>query len=199
MGGRGSAIFVFLMTRPLRFQLLWAIAAISAAFAQRPGLDRIRINDLRADLTFLASDALEGRRSLQRGSEVAIQFLAAEFSKAGLEPVAGDSYLQPVPLIEYRVDASQTGLALEHASKRRDLKYGVDFFGGSAFEAAVQGPVAFAGKGNTRYSSALVKVLNAKKHGAIGVLFVAEPNRKHPSPQERTARIPGSEQRARRL
>ena len=228
------------MTRPLRFQLLWAIAAISAAFAQRPGLDRIRVNDLRADLTFLASDALEGRRSLQRGSEVAIQFLAAEFSKAGLEPVAGDSYLQPVPLIEYRVDASQTGLALEHASKRRDLKYGVDFFGGSAFEAAVQGPVAFAGygitapefgyddyasldargkivlifdhepqendarsifngKGNTRYSSALVKVLNAKKHGAIGVLFVAEPNRKHPSPQERTARIPGSEQRARRL
>jgi hypothetical protein len=240
MGGRGSAIFVFLMTRPLRFQLLWAIAAISAAFAQRPGLDRIRVNDLRADLTFLASDALEGRRSLQRGSEVAIQFLAAEFSKAGLEPVAGDSYLQPVPLIECRVDTSQTGLALEHGAARRDLKYGVDFFGGSAFEATVQGPVAFAGygitapefgyddyasldargkivlifdhepqendarsifngKGNTRYSSALVKVLNAKKHGAIGVLFVAEPNRKHPSPQERTARIPGSEQRARRL
>ena len=44
-----------------------------------------------------------------------------------------------------------------------------------------------------------MKVLNAKKHGAIGVLFAAEPNRKHPSPQERTARIPGSEQRARRL
>ena len=240
IGRRGNVIFVFLMTRQLRLRSLCAIAAISAAFAQRPGLDRIRINDLRADLTFLASDALEGRRSLQRGSEVAIQFLAAEFSKAGLEPVAGDSYLQPVPLIEYRVDTSQTALALEHGATRRDLKYGVDFFGGSAFEATVQGPVAFAGfgitapefgyddyasldargkivlifdhepqendprsifngKGSTRYSSALVKVLNAKKHGAIGVLFASEPNRKHPSPQERTARIPGSEQRARRL
>jgi Peptidase family M28/PA domain len=228
------------MTRKLRLQLLFAIAVIGAAFAQRPGLDRIRINDLRADLTFLASDALEGRRSLQRGSEVAIQFLAAEFDKAGLEPVAGDSYLQPVPLIEYRVDTSETGLALEHGATRRDLKYGVDFFGGSDFEATVQGPVAFAGygitapefgyddyasldargkivlifdhepqendahsifngKGNTRYSSALVKVLNAKKHGAIGVLFAAEPNRKHPSTQDRIARIPGSEQRARRL
>jgi hypothetical protein len=240
IGARGNVIFVFLMTRQLRLQSLCAITAISAALAQRPGLDRIRINDLRADLTFLASDALEGRRSLQRGSEVAIQFLAAEFSKAGLEPVAGDSYLQPVPLIEYRVDTSQTALALEHGAARRDLKYGVDFFGGSAFEATVQGPVAFAGfgitapefgyddyasldargkivlifdhepqendprsifngKGSTRYSSALVKVLNAKKHGAIGALFAAEPNRKHPSPQERTARIPGSEQRARRL
>ena len=137
------------MTRQLRLQGFCAIAAISAGFAQRPGLDRIRINDLRADLTFLASDALEGRRSLQRGSEVAIQFLAAEFSKAGLAPLTGDSFLQPVPLIEYRVDTSQTGLALEHASTRRDLKYGVDFFGGSAFEAAVQGPVAFAGYGIT--------------------------------------------------
>src|SRR5439155_21479859 len=102
------------MTRQLRLQALCAIATISAAFAQRPGLERIRINDLRADLTFLASDALEGRRSLQRGAEVAIQFLAAEFDKAGLKPVAGDSYLQPVPLIEYRLDTSLTGLALEH-------------------------------------------------------------------------------------
>ena len=79
------------MTRQLRLQALCAIATISAAFAQRPGLDRIRINDLRADLSFLTSDALEGRRSLQRGSEVAVQFLAAEFAKAGLEPVGGDS------------------------------------------------------------------------------------------------------------
>src|SRR5260370_32258817 len=107
IGRRGNVIFVFLMTRQLRLQSLCAITAVSAAFAQRPGLDRIRINDLRADLTFLASDALEGRRSLQRGSEVAIQFVAAEFSKAGLDQVASDSYLQPVPLIEYRVDTSQ--------------------------------------------------------------------------------------------
>ena len=33
------------------------------------GLDTIKASTLKADLTFLASDALEGRLSLQRGSE----------------------------------------------------------------------------------------------------------------------------------
>src|SRR4051812_21111837 len=68
------------------------------------GLDSIRASTLKADLTFLASDALEGRLSLERGSEVAIRWIAAEFAKAGLKPLVGDSYLQPVPLIEYRTD-----------------------------------------------------------------------------------------------
>src|SRR5205085_3819787 len=51
------------------------------------GFNAIREKNLRADLTFLASDALEGRMSLQRGSEVAINFIAAEFAKAGLKPL----------------------------------------------------------------------------------------------------------------
>lgn len=223
-----------------RSLLLGAATALTAALAQNPGLDRIRVVDLRADLTFLASDALEGRRSLQRGSEVAIEFLAAEFAKAGLKPVAGASYLQAVPLIEYRVDTNESSVAIERGGERRVLKYNVDFFGGSAFESKVEGPLVFAGygitapefgyddyasidvrgkivvifdhepqendpnsvfngSGNTRHSSSGVKLLNAKKHGAIGVLFAAEPNRRHPSNQERTARIPGSVQRARRL
>src|SRR5262249_20578343 len=37
---------------------------------------------------------------------------------------------------------------------------------------------------------------NAQAHGAVGVLIVAEPNRKHPSNQERLARIGGSITRA---
>src|SRR5438552_18756860 len=43
------------------------------------GFDAIEVRDLRADLTFLASDQLEGRMSLERGSEIAVQFIAAEF------------------------------------------------------------------------------------------------------------------------
>ncbi len=50
----------------------------------------------------------------------------------------------------------------------------------------------FNGKGNTRYATTRVKLLNAQKHGAVAMLVVAEPNRKHPTNAERMARIGGS-------
>ncbi|VVC75564.1 Leupeptin-inactivating enzyme 1 [Aquicella siphonis] len=53
----------------------------------------------------------------------------------------------------------------------------------------------FNGLGNTPYATTRVKALNAQKHGAIGILIVPEPNRKHPSNQERYLRIGGSASR----
>ncbi len=50
----------------------------------------------------------------------------------------------------------------------------------------------FNGKGNTRYATTRVKLLNAQKHGAVALLVVAEPNRKHLTNAERMARIGGS-------
>src|SRR5690348_1093917 len=81
------------------------------------GLDAIDTTRIKADLTFLSSDALEGRRSLERGSEVAIQWIAAQFAAARLKPLVGDSYLQPVPLIEFTPDRAGSSLTVEHAGK----------------------------------------------------------------------------------
>jgi len=50
----------------------------------------------------------------------------------------------------------------------------------------------FNGKANTIYATSRIKALNAQKHGAIAILIAPEPNRKHPSNQERLARIGGS-------
>lgn len=50
----------------------------------------------------------------------------------------------------------------------------------------------FNGTGNTPYATNRIKALNAQKHGAIGILIAPEPNRKHPSNQERYMRIGGS-------
>src|SRR3954453_7250991 len=104
------------------------ILVLSTAFltsAQTPdripaGLDDIQAAKIRADLTFLASDAMEGRMSLERGSEVAIQWIASEFAKAGLKPLSGDSYLQPVPLIEYKMDRAHTSLVLRSEANVRE-------------------------------------------------------------------------------
>jgi hypothetical protein len=55
----------------------------------------------------------------------------------------------------------------------------------------------FNGKGSTRYAGAYSKTLNAQRHGAIGVLLVAEPNRQHLSTAERMAKVRNAQQRAR--
>jgi hypothetical protein len=52
----------------------------------------------------------------------------------------------------------------------------------------------FNGYGNTLHAASRVKALNAQLHGAVALLVMNEPNRKHPSNAERSARIPGGRQ-----
>ena len=213
-----------------------AQAPTAAPVRLSPGLATIREDTLRADLTFLASDALQGRMSLQPGDDVAIQWIASEFAKAGLQPAADGSYLQPVELVEYRGDRAQSFVSLRRSGNEKQWKY-PDILGAYRADVDVSADVVFAGygitapelsyddyqgidahgkivlifdhepqendpksifngTGNTRYATTRVKVLNAQAHGAVGVLIVAEPNRKHPSNQERIARIGGSATRA---
>jgi Zn-dependent M28 family amino/carboxypeptidase len=47
----------------------------------------------------------------------------------------------------------------------------------------------FNGTGNTRYATTRVKLMNAQAHGAVALVVVAEPNRKHLTNAERSARI----------
>jgi len=229
------------IAKTVQFAALAASLLAAAALSQTPapiprnlafGNETIREDTLRADLTFLASDALQGRMSLETGDEAAIQWIASEFAKAGLQPVAEGSYLQPVPLIEYRPDRGQNFVALRRGEKEMQWKF-PEVLGGYRQDVDLTADVIFAGfgitapelgyddyaaldvhgkivlvfdhepqeadansifngTGNTRYATTRVKVLNAQAHGAAGVLIVAEPNRKHPSNQERVARIGGS-------
>jgi hypothetical protein len=54
--------------------------------------------DLKADLTILASDAMEGRETGKRGQKMAAAFIAAYFEDLGLKAPVSGSYYQPVPL-----------------------------------------------------------------------------------------------------
>ena len=105
--------------RPLLPLFLTTLLLAQPSESVKTGYDSIQPSRLKADLTFLSSDALEGRRSLERGSEVAIQWIASEFAKAGLKPAAGDSYLQPVPIIEFTPDRDLTTVAITHAGQTK--------------------------------------------------------------------------------
>lgn len=55
---------------------------------------RLTANDLKADVSFLASDALEGRGTPSPGLDIAAEYIAAQFRRAGLEPAGDDGYFQ---------------------------------------------------------------------------------------------------------
>src|SRR5437762_4559935 len=57
-------------------------------------LDRISADSLRGHLSFIASDALEGRNTPSRGLDIAAEYIAAQFRRAGLEPAGDDGYFQ---------------------------------------------------------------------------------------------------------
>jgi hypothetical protein len=160
-------------------RILSLLFTAALLYAQPParlqtGYDSIQPARLKADLTFLSSDALEGRLSLQRGSETAIQWIASEFAKAGLKPLVGDSYLQPVPLIEFSADRALTSLTLARDG-HSEVFHAPDATATFAHEATVSGKVVFAGYGISAPELNYDDYAGIDAHGKIVVIFNHEP------------------------
>src|SRR5256884_8482434 len=66
--------------------------AISAALAQQPSSSTPSVNRLQQIIAYLASDALEGRRTGTPGANDAARYIASEFSRFGLRAA-----VQPTP------------------------------------------------------------------------------------------------------
>jgi hypothetical protein len=89
----------------MRKFLLFAAAVV--VFAADPKLtpemqavtDHITVESLRGHLSFIASDALEGRATPSRGLDLAAEYIAAQFRRAGLEPAGDDGYFQTANVI----------------------------------------------------------------------------------------------------
>lgn len=71
-------------------------SAVSAQPVQTPEFSPDRI---RADVTYLADDLLEGRNAGTRGYDLAAKFVASRFAALGLQPGNNGSYLQNVPFV----------------------------------------------------------------------------------------------------
>jgi len=53
---------------------------------QQAAINRITANSLKGNVSFLSSDLLEGRDTPSAGLDIAAEFIAAQFRRAGLEP-----------------------------------------------------------------------------------------------------------------
>lgn len=83
-----------------------ALAACSGDDAPTEAVeDRPPVERLRANLTALAADSMEGRRTGTAGAHRAARFLADRLEEYGVEPAGDSAYFQRVPLARVTVAA----------------------------------------------------------------------------------------------
>ena len=132
---------VWRMVRVGTTAILLLIAAHRPGIAQGPpkapplapdrlaAIDRISSHSLKGHLSFLASDLLEGRDTPSRGLDLAAEYIASQFRRAGLEAVGDDGYFQtadwetvePNPA-DFRMEVAADGETLKVAQE--DLQNG---------------------------------------------------------------------------
>ena len=129
------------------------LALAAGAQAQGPETVSVRAdkNMIRAHLTFLADDLLEGRETGSRGYDIAAHYVTTQFLQYGLAP-KGDqgSFLQQVPLRATRLVQESPLLELSGKAGTEKLAYLDEYVtAGSLLEdkSAVAAPLVFVGYG----------------------------------------------------
>ena len=89
--------------RPLALVTVTALSLLAApTHADEPAA--LAERRVRAHVTFLADDLLEGRDTGTRGHGLAMNYVAAQFMRLGLESVGHSGYQQPLALRQSRLD-----------------------------------------------------------------------------------------------
>jgi hypothetical protein len=137
------------MTRALAVAAVVFTTSLTAQ-GRAPMIESITQADLRADLFFLAGDAMRGRLTDTNENRVTADYIRSRFERAGLKPVANGGYFHNYNLMSATLGEGNS-LALSPGNDAsRAFKAGQDFyaqrFSGSGHVSA---PVAFAGFGIT--------------------------------------------------
>ena len=134
---RRTALVVFLAT-----------AVTLPAQKRAPELDSIRQSDMKADLTFLASDAMAGRLTDTPQNALAAEWIASRFERLALKPVGDDgTYYQKYNLVVASLGAENTmsvGPGVKHTGPRVGVDFSPQRFSASG---TARGEIVFVGYG----------------------------------------------------
>jgi Zn-dependent M28 family amino/carboxypeptidase len=138
---------------------------------------------IKSDVTYLASDRLEGRSPGTRGEELATEFIANEFKKAGLKPLGQrGTYLQPVPLVRVFTNPKSTLLATK-GKEALEFECGDEFSGTSQMQTELEefdAEAIFVGHGITAPEFNWDDYKDIDVKGKVVVLFTNEPPSEDP-------------------
>jgi hypothetical protein len=138
----------------MRKSVFLAAAALASAMAAAQTVpanleiikSRLTANDLKADISFLASDALEGRGTPSRGLDVAAEYIAAQFRRAGLDPAGDDGYFQTANYTNVTPNVEGMEFAVEAAGATVKAKAnGMGLMQAAAVDLTSAGVVKVAG------------------------------------------------------
>ena len=155
----------------------FAIAVLAAALPIHA--QTFRPEAIRAHMSFLASDLLEGRGSGTRGYQIAAEYVAAQYEAAGLAPGAGNSYFQAVPLRRTFADPASTIVVRPDSGAPRTLRYGEEFVtSGNPLVAdrTVEGRLVVVGHGVTAPERNYDDYAGIDVRGKVVIVFNGAPS-----------------------
>ena len=174
-------------------RLLLALALLApSAFAQSASKPAAApdVERLRADVTYLASEKLEGRRTGSQGAQEAARYVAREFMRAGLRPAGNTptddltetSYFQEFPY----VSGVELGQGNELEATRQadagvplaiDFKVGEDWMPlGFGSNGKAEAPVAFVGYGIKAAEQNQDDYKGVDVKGKVAIAFAGTPD-----------------------
>jgi hypothetical protein len=136
------------MKRALLAATVFLTTSLTAQ-GRAPMIESITQSDLRADLFYLAGDAMRGRLTDTNENRITVDYIRSRFERAGLKPVANGGYFHNYNLMTATLGEGNV-MKLSSATGTRELTSGIDFYP-QRFSATAQvsGSVAFAGFGIT--------------------------------------------------
>ena len=142
-------------------------AVTPATLAAQRGVDQITAAQMRAFLTFIASDEMEGRDTPSRGLDTTAKFIAMNLTRWGFKPGGDDgTYFQRIALRRDRVDTAQTRIELNG----QQATLGDDYIP-SAAAGSASGALVFAGNGWFIKSKELDAYKGIDAKGKIALIF----------------------------
>jgi Zn-dependent M28 family amino/carboxypeptidase len=89
------------------------------------------IERMMAEIAELSSDAYGGRSPMSEGERLTLEFIEDRFRDLGLQPLFGDSYLQPVDLVSIEADPATVQMTFHLDGKDRLVRYQEEMVAGT--------------------------------------------------------------------